>query len=214
MIPLHCGLAPYRAADGYICASYQQLNPAGRADATVSFHGDKVDDLRTIDGLDAPEFLRRASARFAEDSAHLCAHEAIPPKGRCVMNPALPLTLTSVAGAIPITEAQALLFLTPAEIAAGEKRFETENFGPWQILSKLRGIACTATWKGGPCSRIQDTLTVVGIRSIDRPRSLGYAMEGKCSLNGRKFRSFTSSQLFELPDKRLINVAIIHICAP
>ena len=37
-------------------------------------------------------------------------------------------------------------------------------------------------------------------------------LEGRVKVNGKAYRGFTSSQLFELPDGKLINAATIHAC--
>ena len=124
-----------------------------------------------------------------------------------------PFTVPAGAGCTVITQEQALSFLTPAEIEAGEKRFETSHFGPWQILSKLSGVATVCTWKPGPCGQVMDTLTVIGPRSLDKPRSMGYDMEGATRYNGGRFRAFTSSRLFQIEGaKELVQVAILHVC--
>lgn len=124
----------------------------------------------------------------------------------------VPFTLKSEAGAIPITFEQARSFLSEDEISKGEKRFEIESRGPWGICSKISGIATTATWKSGPVHRIQDTMTILGRRTMSNPRSMGYDMEGRVSVSGKRWRAFTSSNLFQLPDGKLVDVAILHVC--
>jgi len=96
-----------------------------------------------------------------------------------------PLTFQSKAGAIPVTDEQARTFLSEA---------------------------ATATWKEGPGYQIQDTLTIHGERSLDKAQESGYQLEGKVTLGGDRWRAFTSSQLFELPSGKLVDVAILHVC--
>ena len=68
---LHCGLAPYHSAIGKICASYQLLNHAGQAIASVSFVGDAIAESAAIDTVDLQDFIQVARRQFAADSAQL-----------------------------------------------------------------------------------------------------------------------------------------------
>jgi len=81
-----------------------------------------------------------------------------------------------------------------------ELRFEFETVGPWSIIRKLRGIAMTLDGK------------VFGERSLLNPKESGYQMEGQVSIEGKKYRAFTSSQLFERPDGSLCDVAMLVVC--
>ena len=112
-------------------------------------------------------------------------------------------------GSIPATEEQLLaLGFTPEELAAGEKRLESTHLGPWQICTSLRGIV--KRWEFTPDSSARRRwVEFYAPRTMSRPRSCGYDMEGTISLAGRKSSAFTSSQLFELPDGRLVNAGII-----
>jgi len=58
----------------------------------------------------------------------------------------------------------------------------------------------------------RESETAYGKRTLTNLRESGHQFEGQVSVNGRKVRGFTSSQLFELPDGKLINVATIHAC--
>lgn len=112
------------------------------------------------------------------------------------------------AGAIKLSQAQAEALFTPAQIAAGEARGKLESFGPWQLPLSYTALCTSNVWANdqhGP-------LHVFGVRTLSRPRQEGHALEGRVSIGGRKYRAFTSSQLFELPDGRLINAEIIHAC--
>ena len=111
------------------------------------------------------------------------------------------------SGAIPATleQLQALGF-TAEEIQAGEKRLESIHTGPWSICRSIRGVVQRAefgdyhgkTW-----------VEFYPARTMSNPRYGGHDMEGTISLAGRKSSAFTSSQLFELPDGRLVDCGII-----
>lgn len=117
---------------------------------------------------------------------------------------------------LPITTADALaLGITPEEITAGEKRFDLDTVGPWQILRTIRGIAKTTEHDAdGRAVRV----TLHGMRSMHAPRPLGYGQEGRVSIGGRKLRAFTSSQMFEITDGpkpgHLVDVATLYACTP
>ncbi len=112
------------------------------------------------------------------------------------------------AGAIPATEEQlAALGVTPAEIAAGEKRHDMTHRGPWHQCTSLAAIVEHTDYN--PETR---RARFWPVRRMSRPRESGYSMEGTVSIGGRKIPAFTSSQLFELPDGRLIDVATLHLC--
>jgi hypothetical protein len=57
---------------------------------------------------------------------------------------------------------------------------------------------------------ITHSKTSYGFRTLTGIRQGGYELEGRVSIGGRKYAAFTSSQLFELPDGRLIDIATIH----
>jgi hypothetical protein len=98
------------------------------------------------------------------------------------------------------------LGVTDAEIEAGEKRFEHETWGCYGITRSLKGVVETGefgenhamTWK-----------QFFPARTMSNPRSSGYDMEGTVSIGGVKSSCFTSSQLFELPCGKLVEVAVI-----
>lgn len=118
--------------------------------------------------------------------------------------------------ALPITEAELLALGIPqSAIDAGEMRGELKTFGPWHIPVSYRAL-CTSSVFGpdrSPCLSGTISTTLHGMRTLSSPRASGYCLEGKVSLCGRKVRGFTSSQLFELPNGRLLNFATIHACA-
>lgn len=112
------------------------------------------------------------------------------------------------AGAIPATREQLhALGVSDAEIDAGEKRFESRHVGAWSICASIRAIVAVCDYK--PDTRRDRYFPA---RTAHDVKECGYHMEGRISLGGRKRHVFTSSQIFELPDGRLVNVAILHVC--
>ena len=117
---------------------------------------------------------------------------------------------------LPITESELLALGIPAAaIASGEFRGELKTFGPWQIAISYRALCMSTVYTPKEHARFtaeSETETVYGLRTLSDVHESGYALEGRVSVNGRKVRGFTSSQLFKLPDGRLINVDTIHAC--
>jgi hypothetical protein len=117
------------------------------------------------------------------------------------------------SGSIPATVEQLLVLgFSPAEIEAGEKRAEAETLGPWQTVSRLRGIVVSVEFDRSAFPTRSKRFRAWPMRSMSRPRYMGYDMEGKISLDGVKVRAFTSSQLFELPNGKLINCFTLFAC--
>ena len=113
------------------------------------------------------------------------------------------------AGAIPATEAQLIaLGFTPEEIAAGEKRGDLKNCGPWNIPVSYRAI--TEARDFGEHSKVTRA-RFWPVRTISNPRESGYCLEGRVSLGGKNVSAFTSDTLFELPDGRLVAAATIFV---
>ena len=134
------------------------------------------------------------------------------------MKPFTPFTLHGGEVAPQLTQAQADALFTTAEQAAGEKRGEISTRGPWSIITRYRAVCADhvspegpecATWYGG-VRGVTGALVVYGVRSLDKPRESGYELEGFVSIRGRKFSAFTSSQLFTLPNGKLLNCAILY----
>jgi len=112
--------------------------------------------------------------------------------------------------AIPATVEQlAALGVTPDEIAKGEKRFESVHSGPWQICRSLRAIV---EFTGRDESGRATVKAFYPARTMHAPRPCGYDMEGRIPFAGRKASAFTTSQVFELPDGKLVEVATLHLC--
>jgi hypothetical protein len=116
-----------------------------------------------------------------------------------------PLTLPAQAGAIQITEAQLASF----GIEAQDTRGELETFGPWSLPVRFRALAVSYVFSPNHWA---ETVTLYGLRTMGKLRESGYCLEGRVSVEGRKRRGFTSSQLWQLLDGRLIETATIHVC--
>lgn len=82
----------------------------------------------------------------------------------------------------------------------GEVRGDLRTFGPWALPVSYRALAVDCDCR------------VYGVRTLSRVRESGYALEGRVKVNGRSYRGFTSSQLFQRPDGSLVDVAVIHVC--
>lgn len=83
-----------------------------------------------------------------------------------------------------------------------EDRGTLKTHGPWRIAVSFRAVA------------IDSDGYVYGERTLTNVRESGYVLEGRVSIDGRKYRGFTSSALFERPDGSLVSVATIHVCTP
>ena len=113
------------------------------------------------------------------------------------------------SGAIPVSQAQLFaLGFTVAEINSGEKRMEIETRGVWSPCSSLTGIVERAEFTPER-SGSKRWVEFYPARRMANPRSCGYDMEGRISLNGKKVSAFTSSQLFKLPDGTRVGCAIL-----
>ena len=85
----------------------------------------------------------------------------------------------------------------PAE--GDEQRFEIKTYGPWGIVSSIRGLV------------IDGRDRVYGMRTMHNPKETGYQMEGWVPVKGKKRRAFTSVADFLREDGSVIKVAVLHI---
>lgn len=133
-----------------------------------------------------------------------------------------PLHFTNPPVSLPVTTAQLLsLGIPQSAIDAGLMRGEIKSRGPWQILLSFRALCVSSVFGPKQSGYLPTRLseTVYGMRTLSKPKESGYALEGRVSVNGRTVRGFTSSQLFEVTDKRnadgtpfLFDCATIHAC--
>ena len=117
------------------------------------------------------------------------------------------LTLNCPGGAVSISEEQFRDFVG-SEFE--DQHHDIEVRGPWHQPVKLQALTVSYTWT---THHSIETITLYGKRSLCSLKESGYQLEGKVSINNVKRRGFTSSQLFELPDGRLIDVAVIVVCS-
>ena len=116
---------------------------------------------------------------------------------------------------LPITAEELVAFgVPPVAIAAGEFRGATKTVGMWCLPVSYRALCMSTIWGENrtPCLSERMSETVYGMRTLTSPQQCGYELEGRVSLNGKRVRGFTSTQMFALPDGHLVNVAIIHAC--
>lgn len=90
----------------------------------------------------------------------------------------------------------------PLLIVDASVHFDIETRGPWGCVSKVSGLAVA---KEG------DTVDVIGVRCLLNAEQSGHQMEGKVSVHGKKYRTFTSSQLFWI-NGILVDVAVLYVC--
>lgn len=111
------------------------------------------------------------------------------------------------SGAVPATIEQLLALGIPQEsIDAGKHSFETITTYPWGHCHRLRAIVEFAEF--GQFSS-KKWVQFFPMRAMSSPREDGYCMRGYVSVGGVKYKAFTSSQLFELPCGKLVDVAVI-----
>ena len=96
---------------------------------------------------------------------------------------------------------QALTLMTQADIDAGIKRGSMKTWGMWQQPVSYTAIAVD-----------EKARVIYGPRALTHIQQLGYEIEGRVCVNGKRVRGFSSSLLIELPDKKLIDLAIIYVC--
>ena len=119
------------------------------------------------------------------------------------------LTLPADPGAVKITEEQFRQYLNAG---LSDDRGELVTHGPWSI--PVRFIAPAVSYVWGRHGFGVETITLYGRRSLSRPVESGYQLEGRVSVGGMSCRGFTGSQLWELPDGRLIETAVVHVVLP
>lgn len=99
-----------------------------------------------------------------------------------------------------LTMNQARLLLK--DVTADEQRAYIEKRGPWSIITRFVALCVSMDFETGD-------RTIYGYRTLSKPRESGYQLEGYVSIAGKTYSAFTTSQLFELEDGHLIDVATI-----
>lgn len=69
-------------------------------------------------------------------------------------------------------------------------------------------ILSVSIWPREPSSRA----ILHGVRTLHNLHESGYCHTGQVSIGGRKIRAFTSDELMQRPDGRLVKVAVLHVC--
>jgi len=126
---------------------------------------------------------------------------------------AKPLVIPYKTGATPLNKEQAdALFTQDQQATCSDIRGKLKHRGPWQIPISFKALCVAQSFNREVFPVEHGPLHIFGKRTLQKVKHSGYELEGKVKINGKYVRGFTSSQLFELPNKRLINVAIIHAC--
>jgi hypothetical protein len=81
-----------------------------------------------------------------------------------------------------------------------EVRGSIKTTGLWSIPVSYRALAMDMHGR------------VFGMRTMNRIHQSGYDLEGRVNVEGRSYRAFTSTKLFERTDGSLCSVAIIYVC--
>lgn len=127
-----------------------------------------------------------------------------------------PFTVTPVwpSSCIPITPEQAAELFTPEEIEKGTSHFEI-NYHPgsycMQVVKSIGAIVISGKSPAERFTRESTVYTVYGRRKMTSITQPGTWSEGVISLDGKRRTCFTSDHLFELPDGKLINSAVLYL---
>lgn len=81
-----------------------------------------------------------------------------------------------------------------------EVRGNLKTQGRWSIPVSYRALAMDMHGR------------VFGIRTMSNVRESGHELEGRVSIEGKKYRAFTSSKLFTRNNGTLCDVAIVYVC--
>lgn len=118
----------------------------------------------------------------------------------------------AMKGSLPITREEfKALGLDPD---AGNIQGELKTYGPWQIPTSYKALLTSTVYIPKDEARYtaeKESETAYRIGTLSRPRQEGYCLEGRVKLNGKSYRAFTSSALFDV-DGKLVSVATIHVC--
>lgn len=119
-------------------------------------------------------------------------------------------------GALPITREELIALGVNAEaIDKGAVHGDLKTRGPWGIPVTYSALCMSVVWTPEEKQKFtseRESETAYGMRTLSGIHQSGHQLEGRVSVNGKKVRGFTSSQLFELPDGKLVEVATIHAC--
>ena len=118
------------------------------------------------------------------------------------------------AGALPITMEELMAFgFTEAQIRSGAIHGDVTVYPVmWQLPKTYRALLEHRTFDDSKGYTISDSADIYGMGTLGELEQSGYQLEGRVSFKGKKYRGFTSSQLIELPDGHLVDIATIFIC--
>ena len=116
------------------------------------------------------------------------------------------LTFENPAVAIELTKEQAQSL--GIDLTEKVQHGELETVGSWSIPVSFKALACSAKYTRVMYTKCVEK-TFYGTRTASNLKQGGYELEGRVSIEGKKYTCFTSSQLFEI-EGELYNVAVIH----
>ena len=109
--------------------------------------------------------------------------------------------------AIELTKEEALkLGIDPT---VNNQSGEMKTTGPYQICKSFKALCLSKTYDKSKMYTEVKEVVLYGLRTMSNPKQGGYELEGYVSIKGKKYSSFTSSQLFQV-DGNLINVSTIQ----
>ena len=115
---------------------------------------------------------------------------------------------------LKLTKSEAIdLGITEKALEMNEQRGELKSVGPWSIPVSYKALAMSTVWTPEDerhYSSEIDKETAYGLRTLTDVRQSGHQLEGRVSINGKRYSAFTSSQLFEI-DGKLVDVATIQV---
>lgn len=114
-----------------------------------------------------------------------------------------PLTIKAGSGSTIITAKQFKDYINPT---IEDNRGILQTVGPWQIPTKF--IAPTVVANSSPLGWAE-SYTLYGVRTLADIKQSGYHLEGRVSINGKKYSAFSSAILWSV-DGRLIQTAVIY----
>lgn len=91
-----------------------------------------------------------------------------------------------------------------------KQSLEIKTFGPWNIPFSVKGLCIFNEYirKEEDFSPKKISVTLLPIRTMSNPKQRGYELEGRVSIQGKKYSAYTSSIMFII-DGELIEVGCI-----
>lgn len=117
--------------------------------------------------------------------------------------------------ALRITKQELINFgINEKDIKEGQAKGDLKTFGPWQIPISYKALAIETNYTPKEQQRFSaqcEDKTIHGLRAMGDCRQNGHCLMGRVSIKGKKVKGFTDSQLFELENGDLVDVATIEI---